>query len=42
MWPNSGIDTNETTEALSTATSRKSRGNFNVPTPYANTNAVKM
>jgi hypothetical protein len=33
MWPKSGMDTNDTTEAHSTATSRKSRETSSVPVP---------
>ena len=33
MWPNSGIETNETHEATSTAVRMKSRDKCSVPTP---------
>jgi len=33
MWPNSGMETNDNTEATSTAESRKLRENFSVSVP---------
>jgi hypothetical protein len=40
--PNSGIETKDTTEATSTAVSRKSRETCSVPVPYEKMKAVKM